>query len=202
LWWQAADFADHVALGALTAEFAAEVERLRVQHADAVREKSAAESKNRRMTKRLAAMEAEKGDLRRQLAGERRDANKAIADAQAAQADAKLAWVEASLARKCTEELEAQLGGLRSRVDKAETSTRVEVERTHAQLVDAYRELGARTAPFEAPSEEVGLRFLEWLQEELVVLPTIVMSFASLVTYEGAVNALSREGCGHFEVFD
>jgi hypothetical protein len=66
-----------------------------------------------------------------------------------------------------TEELEAQLGGLRSRVDKAETSTRVEVERTHAQLVDAYRELGARTAPFEAPSEEVGLRFLEWLQEEL-----------------------------------
>jgi hypothetical protein len=37
------------------------------------------------------------------------------------------------------------------------------------------------------------------------VLPTIVtglMSFASLVTYEGAVNALFSEGCGHFEVFD
>jgi hypothetical protein len=51
----------------------------------------------------------------------------------------------------------------------------------------------------------VGLRFLGWLQEELKVLPTIVtglMSFASLITYEGAVNALSREGCGHFEVFD
>jgi hypothetical protein len=43
----------------------------------------------------------------------------------------------------------------------------VEVERTHAQLVDAYWELGARTASFEAPSQEVGLRFLEWLQEEL-----------------------------------
>jgi hypothetical protein len=28
------------------------------------------------------------------------------------------------------------------------------------------------------------------------------MSFASLVTCEGAVNALSREGCGHFEAFD
>jgi hypothetical protein len=31
------------------------------------------------------------------------------------------------------------------------------------------------------------------------VLPTIVtgiMSFASLITCEGAVNALSREGCG------
>jgi hypothetical protein len=71
--------------------------------------------------------------------------------------------------------------------------------------VDAYRELGARTAPFEAPSQEVGLRFLEWLQEELGVLPTIVMglmSFASLVTCEGAMNVLSREGCGHFEVFE
>jgi hypothetical protein len=81
----------------------------------------------------------------------------------------------------------------------------MEVERTHAQLVDAYRELGAQTAAFEAPGQEVCLRFLEWMQEELGVLPTIVtglMSFASLVTCEGTVNALSREGCGHFEVFD
>jgi hypothetical protein len=28
------------------------------------------------------------------------------------------------------------------------------------------------------------------------------MSVASLVTCEGAMNALSREGCRHFEVFD
>ena len=28
------------------------------------------------------------------------------------------------------------------------------------------------------------------------------MSFASLVTYEGAMNALSRKGCRHYEVFD
>jgi hypothetical protein len=43
------------------------------------------------------------------------------------------------------------------------------------------------------------------LQEELGVLPTIVtgfMSFASLVTCEEAVNAFSREGCRHYEVFD
>jgi hypothetical protein len=31
---------------------------------------------------------------------------------------------------------------------------------------------------------------------------TGLMSFASLITYEGAANALSREGCRHFEVFD
>jgi hypothetical protein len=71
--------------------------------------------------------------------------------------------------------------------------------------VDSYRELGARTADFEVPDREAGLRFLEWLQEELLALPTIVegfMSFASLVTCEGAMNALSREGCSHYEVFD
>jgi hypothetical protein len=90
-------------------------------------------------------------------------------------------------------------------VDKAEASTRSEVERTLAQFMDSYRELGARTADFEVPDREASLRFLEWLQEELLVLPTIVegfMSFASLVTCEGAMNALSREGCRHYEVFD
>jgi hypothetical protein len=71
--------------------------------------------------------------------------------------------------------------------------------------VDSYHELGARTADFEVPDREVGLRFLEWLQEELLVLPTLVegfMSFASLVNCEGAMNALPRERCKHYEVFD
>jgi hypothetical protein len=189
----------------LIAEFAAEVKSLRVQHADAVREKSAAESKSRRLSEKVAAIEAEKADLWRQLAEERREANMAIADAQAAQAEAKLARAEGSLTRQLAEELEARLDTLRNRVDKAESSARVKFERTHAQCVDEYRELGARTAAFEAPGQEAGLRFLEWMQEELGVLPTIVtglMSFASLITCEGAVNALSREGCRHFEVFD
>jgi hypothetical protein len=62
---QAADFADRVASGVLTADVAAEVESLRAQHADAVRDKSAAESKNRRLAEKVAAMEAEKTDLRR-----------------------------------------------------------------------------------------------------------------------------------------
>jgi hypothetical protein len=170
-----------------------------------VREKSVAESKNRRLSDKVAALEAEKMDLRCQLAEERQEAYKAITDAQAAQAEAKLARVEGSLARQRIEELEAKFNALRSRVDKAEASTRVEVERTHTQFVDAYRELGARTADFEVPDQEAGLRFLEWLQEELLVLPTIVtgfMSFASLVTCEVAVNALSHEGCRHYEVFD
>jgi chromosome segregation ATPase len=155
--WQAATFADHVASGALTSEFTAErqrlegrIERLRAQHMDVVWDKSATENKSRRLTERLAATEAEKEDLRRQLAAERKDANRACAKAQATQAEAKLARAKASLARQRAEEMETGLGGLCDRLDKAEASTHVEVDRTHAQLVDAYQELGARTTPFEA----------------------------------------------------
>jgi hypothetical protein len=154
---------------------------------------------------KVATLEAEKTDLRRQLVEERREANRAIAEAQGAHAEAKVARVEGSLASQRAEELEARYNALRGRMDKAEASTRSEVERSHAQFVDTYRELGAWTADFELSGQEAGLRFLEWLQEELLVLPNIVtgfMSFASLVTCEGAMNALSREGCRHYEVFD
>jgi hypothetical protein len=110
-----------------------------------------------------------------------------------------------SLASQRAEEWEARFNSLRSRVDKAETLVRSEVMRTHAQLAEAYRDLGAWTADFDVPDQEASLRFLEWLQEELLVLLTIVqgfMSYASLVTCEGAMNALSREGCKHYEVFN
>jgi hypothetical protein len=153
----------------------------------------------------VAALEAKKTDLRRRLAEERREANQADTEAQAARAEAKLARAEHSLANQHAEEWEVSFNALRSHVDKAEASARSEVERLHAQLVDAYRDLDARTADFEVPDREAGLRFLEWLQEELLVLPTIVhgfMSYASLVTCEGTMNALSREGCKHYEVFD
>jgi hypothetical protein len=116
-----------------------------------------------------------------------------------------LAQAEESLASQRAEESEVRFNALHGRMERAEASTRSEVERTSTQLVDSYRELGAWTADFEVPDREAGLRFLEWLQEELLALPTIVegfMSFASLVTCEGAMNALSREGCKHYEVFD
>jgi hypothetical protein len=80
---------------------------------------------------------------------ERREANQAIAEAQAAQAEAKMARAEGSLASQRVEEWEARFNALRGRVEKAEASTRSEVERTRAQLVDSYRELGARTTDFE-----------------------------------------------------
>jgi hypothetical protein len=191
-----------VASGALTTDVSAKVERLRAQHADAVWEKSAADSKCRKLAEKVAALEGERMDLQRQLVEERREANQAIAKAQA---EAKLARVEESLASQRVEEWEVRFNALQARMERAEASTCSEVERTRKQLVDSYRELGTRTADFEVPDREAGLRFLEWLQEELLALLTIVegfMSFASLVTCEGALNALSREGCSHYEVFD
>jgi chromosome segregation ATPase len=80
-----------VASGALTADVSVEVERLRAQHANVVREKSAAESKSRRLAEKVAALEGKRTDLRRQLVEERRKANQAIAEAQATRAEAKLA---------------------------------------------------------------------------------------------------------------
>jgi hypothetical protein len=183
----------------------AKVERLRAQHADAVREKSAADSKCRKLADKVVALEGERTDLRRQLAEERKEANEALTKVQSAQAEANLARAEGSLARQRAEELEERLNALQTRVERAEASMRSEAERTRKQLMDSYHELGAWTADFEVPDREPGLRCLEWLQEELLALPAIVegfMSYASLVTCEGAMNALSREGCRHYEVFD
>jgi FtsZ-binding cell division protein ZapB len=129
---QVANFADRVASGVLTVDVAAEVEGLWAQHVDAVREKSTAESKNRRLVEKVAALEAEKTDLRRQLVEERKEANQAIAEVQAARAEAKVARAEGSLASQCAEEWEARFNAMCGRVDKVEASTRSDVERTLA----------------------------------------------------------------------
>jgi hypothetical protein len=174
-----------------------------------VRDKSAAENKSRNLLEKLSTAEAEKEDHGRQLATEKENTERARAEAQAARdrahAETQAARVEANLALQRAADAESGHRSLRGYLDRAETSTRTGVDRAHKLLVDAYREQGARTTPFDSSGEEVGLRFLTWLQEELEILPAIVtglMSFASLITCEGAMNALSHEGCRHFEVFD
>jgi hypothetical protein len=153
---------------------------------------------------KLSTVEAEKEDLGRRLAAKKEDADKACAEAQAARVDAKLARAEANLALQHSAEAEMNHRSLRGYLDKAEASTRAGVDRARVLLMDAYRQVGARMTPFDAIGKEVGFRFLGWLQEELEVLLSIVMglmSFASLITCEGAANDLSCEGCRHFEVF-
>jgi hypothetical protein len=136
---QAAAFADHVASGALTSEFAAErqqlegrVERLRAQHTEAVQDKSAAENKSRRLMEKLATAVAEKEDLSRQFAAERKDANRAYTEAQAAQARSNLrVWRPVSLANVLRSWKRAsaacappgQSGGLYSRKGRPNTCT-------------------------------------------------------------------------------
>jgi hypothetical protein len=84
-------------------------------------------------------------------------------EAQAACIEAKLARAKANLAIQRAMEAEANHSRLCGCLDKAEASTRTEVDRAHALLVDAYRQLGAHTAPFDASGKEVGLHFLGWL---------------------------------------
>ena len=149
------------------AALSTEVERLRTQHADAIREKSASDSKCRKLADRVAALEKEKADLRRQLVGERREASEAIAKEQAAQAEARLARAEGNIAKELASQLQGRLAALESRAKGAEAAIRAEAERTRTQLMTAYRELGVRTGDFEVPEREAGLRCLEWVQEEL-----------------------------------
>jgi hypothetical protein len=149
-----------VASGALTADVSAEVERLRAQHADAVREKSDADSKCRKLAEKVAALEGERTDLRHQLVEERREAKQAIAKAQA---EAKLVRVEGSLASQRAEEW--RCGSTLCR-----------------PAWRGPRPLHARKLSGRANSS--------W---------THTASWArGLLTS----NALSREGCSHYEVFD
>jgi chromosome segregation ATPase len=106
---QVTAFAECIASGALTSEFAAErrrlegrIEHLRTQHTEAVRDKSAAENKSHNLLEKMSAAEAEKEDLGRQLAAEMENADRAQAEAQAARdrahAETQAARAEPNLA--------------------------------------------------------------------------------------------------------
>ena len=97
------------------------IERLRTQHTEAIRDKSAAENMSRNLLEKLTVVEAEKEDLSRWLAAEREDAKKARAEAQAARA-------EASLALRRATDVESGLKSLRGYVNKTEASTHARVD--------------------------------------------------------------------------
>jgi hypothetical protein len=150
------------------------------------------------LLEKVTALEKEKDDLGRRLADEREDIENTRSEARDTRA-------EAHATHKRATDLELELKSMRSHHERTESSTHAGVECAHTLFVDAYHDLGAQTAPFDKSGEEVGTRFLGWLQDELELLQSIVtglMSYASLITCEGAVNALSREGCRHFKVLD
>jgi chromosome segregation ATPase len=128
-----------------------------------VRDKLSVENKSHNLLEKLSAIEKAREDLSRRLAEEKEGAKKARAEAQAACAEADAARAEADLALKRVTDKESELKILCSYSEKTEAYTRADVERAHMLFVDAYRELGVQTAPFDRSGEEVGLRFLGWL---------------------------------------
>jgi hypothetical protein len=139
----------------------------------------------------VTALEREKEDLTCRLNDEKEDAKNARGEAWAA--------------RKRVADLELELKNMCGYREKTESATYARVDRAHTLFVDAYCDLDMQTVPFDKLGEEVGTHFLGWLQDELESLPSIVsglMSYASPVTYEGDANALSHDGCRHFEAFD
>jgi 3-phenylpropionate/cinnamic acid dioxygenase small subunit len=97
-WCQATTFAERIASGALTLEFATErrrlegrIERLRTQHTEAMRDKSTVENKSRNLLEKLSAAEKVREDLSRLLAEEKEGAKRGRTKAQDARAEAKAA---------------------------------------------------------------------------------------------------------------
>jgi hypothetical protein len=99
-----------------------------------------AEKRSHNFLEKLMAAEAEKEDLSHRLAAERENAE---------------VRAEASLAFKRATDAESRLKSLCSYVDKTEASTRARVDRAHVLLMDVYRQLSARTAPFDKSGKEV-----------------------------------------------
>jgi hypothetical protein len=101
--------------------------------------------------------------------------------------------------------LESELSTVKAGRERVEIVMSVGMGRAHALFCEAYHDFGAETTPFDRAGKGLVTRFLGWLQEELASLPLIVtriMAYASLVTCEGVVNALCREGCKHFKTFE
>ena len=88
--------------------------------------------------------------------------------------------------------------------NRVDVITRVGVDKAHTLFVDTYHDLGMETTPFYKSGG--GGDPLPRLDARGVGVPPVycddLMSYASLVTCEGVADALSHEGCRHFEVFD
>ena len=74
-------------------------------------------------------------------------------DEKVATAEAKTeeenARAEAQAAHKYVTELELEVKSMRAYCEKTESATHAGVDRAHTLFVDAYRDLGAQTAPFD-----------------------------------------------------
>jgi chromosome segregation ATPase len=148
------------------------IERLRMQHTEAIRDKSVAANKSRNLLDKVKTLEKQNEDLGRRLNDKKDVAAEAKMEAESARAEAQAAYNRAV-------ELELEVKSMSAYREKTESTTRAGVDRAHTLFVDAYRDLGAQTAPFDKSGGEVGTHFLGWLQEELESLPSIMTGLMS-----------------------
>jgi hypothetical protein len=99
-------------------------------------------------------LEKEKEDLDRRLNDEKEAASEAKTDAENARA----------AARKLVADLELEVRNMRAYDKKVESDARAGVDRPHTLYVNAYRDFSTQTSPFDKSGEEVGTRFLGWMQ--------------------------------------
>jgi chromosome segregation ATPase len=112
------------------------IQRLRMQHTEAIRDKSAADNKSWNLLDMVVALEKENEDLGHRL----NDEKDATAEAKT---ETKTAHAEAQAARKHTTELELEVKGMCAYHKRVEAATQVGVDRAHTLFVVAYRDLGA-----------------------------------------------------------
>jgi cell division septum initiation protein DivIVA len=140
-------FTDQVASGALVnvaisqlryerRRLEGKIKRLRMQHTEAVRDKSVAENKSQNLMDKMAALEKENEYLGHWLNDEKDVAVEAKMEAETARA-------EAQADHKRTTELELKVKGMRAYHERVEATTRVGVDQAHTLFVDAYYDLGA-----------------------------------------------------------
>jgi hypothetical protein len=132
------------------------IERLQMQHTKAVKDKLVAENRSRNLLGKVTTLENENEDLGRQLNDEKKATDEAKTEGESARA-------EAQAARKRVGELELEVKSMHANREGTESATRAGVDQAHTLFVDAYRDLGAQTAPFDKSEEEAGARFLGWL---------------------------------------
>jgi uncharacterized protein (DUF3084 family) len=136
------------------------IECLRMQHTEAIRDKSAAENKSRNLFDKVMTLEKENEELGHRLNDEKDAAAEVKTEAESAR-------TEAQATRKRAAEVELKVKSMHAYRERAESTTRAGVDRSHTLFVDEYRDLGTQTTPFDKSGVEVGTRFLGWLQEEI-----------------------------------
>lgn len=98
--------------------------------------------------------------------------------------------------------LSSGLENLKVKLANGDAKVHGNVRRAHALLCNVYHEFGACTTLFDEKGDDIGKWFIGYIEEEHASLTMVVkglIGYSTLVTHEGTLNFLAREGRKHFE---